>query len=83
MTDGRESGRLIPRWTLSREVVEIEKAAGMLACVTKKSNDKGVDGFALHPEGFIVVQCKRYAPEYPVGRPLVQRFWGAIEENED
>lgn len=58
------------------------KAAGMIASVTKKSNDKGVDGIAKHPEGLIVVQCKRYAPENPVGSEKIQQFKGAIEETE-
>ena len=40
-----------------------------------------MDGFARHPEGLIVVQCKRNAPENPVGRPVVQQFKGVVEEN--
>ena len=55
---------------------------GMLAWVTKKSNDAGVDGFARHPKGLIIVQCKRYNPDNSVGRPAIQQFKGVIEENE-
>jgi hypothetical protein len=49
---------------------------------TRKSNDGGYDGFARHPEGLIVVQCKRNAPSNPVGSPVIQQFKGVIEENE-
>ena len=49
--------------------------------VTKPSNDFGVDGFAKHPEGLIVVQCKRNALDNLVGRPVVQQFKGVVEEN--
>ena len=53
-----------------------------LAWVTKKSNDMGVDGFAkVRGGGLIIVQCKRYALENPVGRPDVQKFKGVIEEH--
>jgi len=55
--------------------------AGLEAWSTKKSNDMGIDGFAKHPDGDIVVQCKRYAPDNLVGRPDVQKFKGAIEDN--
>jgi len=55
-------------------VMSFFKAVGMIASVTQKSNDKGVDGFARHPEGLIVVQCKRYASDNPVGIDEIQRF---------
>jgi len=54
--------------------------AGIHAWVTQKSNDAGADGFAKHPSGLIVVQCKHYAPSNHVGRPNVQQFKGVIEE---
>ena len=54
---------------------------GMLAWVTKQSNDAGVDGFARHANGLIVVQCKRNASDNAVGRPIVQQFKGVVEEN--
>ena len=65
-----------------RHVMGFFAEAGMLAWVTRKSNDMGVDGFAKHPEGLMVVQCKRYAPDNHVGAPAVQQFKGVIEENE-
>lgn len=58
------------------------QAQGLLAWVTQQSNDAGVDGFARHANGLIVVQCKRNAPDNLVGSPVVQQFKGVIEENE-
>lgn len=39
-----------------------------------------MDGYAAHPEGFIVVQCKRYATDYKVGRPALQQFASVIRD---
>lgn len=49
------------------------------AYVTRKSADKGVDGFAKHAKGIIVVQCKRYALGNLVSGPEIQQFRGAME----
>lgn len=65
-----------------RHVMGFFQEKGLFAWVTKKSNDAGVDGFARHQNGLIVVQCKRNAPHVPVGRPVVQQFKGVVEENE-
>lgn len=62
-------------------VMSFFSMAGMESWVTKASNDMGVDGFARHSQGLIVVQCKRYAANNPVGRPEVQKLKGVIEEN--
>lgn len=48
--------------------------------LTASSNDFGVDGYVMHPDGVIVVQCKRYAATNSVGRPAIQQFKGVIEE---
>lgn len=64
-----------------RHVMSFFQARGLTAWVTQASNDAGVDGFARHPDGLVVVQCKRNAADNPVGRPLVQQFKGVIEEN--
>ena len=64
-----------------RHVLAFFQEKGLFAWVTQKSNDAGVDGFARHPEGLIVVQCKRNAPDNPVGRPVIQQFKGVVEEN--
>jgi restriction endonuclease Mrr len=55
--------------------------AGLEAWATKKSNDLGADGFAVHPDGLIVVQCKRNASTNKVGRPTVQQFKGVVEDH--
>jgi restriction system protein len=65
-----------------RHVMAFFQEKGLLAWVTKKSNDAGVDGFARHPDGLIVVQCKRNGENNPVGSPVIQQFKGVIEENQ-
>jgi restriction system protein len=65
-----------------RHIMSLFQDKGLLAWATKKSNDAGVDGFARHPEGLIVVQCKRHNENNPVGSPVIQQFKGVIEENE-
>jgi len=64
-----------------RHVMGFFKESGMVAWTTKKTNDMGVDGFARHPDGLIVVQCKRYSADNLVGGPTVQQFKGVIEDN--
>jgi hypothetical protein len=56
--------------------------AGLEAWATRKSNDFGVDGFAVHPDGLIIVQCKRNATTNRVGRPIIQQFKGVAEEQD-
>lgn len=75
------------RW-LSLSPLEFEQyvmslfvAAGLTAWVTPAGSDAGIDGVAKDGERLILVQCKRYAPENPVGRPAIQQFKGVIEEN--
>ena len=62
-------------------VMSFFQQQGLIAWVTKPSNDGGVDGFAKHHHGLIVVQCKRYAPDSPVDRPTVQQLRGVVDEN--
>jgi HJR/Mrr/RecB family endonuclease len=54
--------------------------AGLEAWATRKSNDFGVDGFAIHSDGLIIVQCKRNSTANKVGRPTIQQFKGVAEE---
>jgi len=68
-------------YDFEKHVMSFFQDAGLLAWATKKSNDAGVDGFARHSNGLIVVQCKRNAKENGVGRPTVQQFKGVVEEN--
>lgn len=63
-----------------RHVMSFFEEDGYPVGVTQRSNDFGVDGYILHPDGVIVVQCKRYRLDNPVGRPAVQQFKGVIEE---
>jgi restriction system protein len=54
--------------------------AGLEAWATRKSNDFGVDGFAIHSDGLIIVQCKRNSAANKIGRPTIQQFKGVAEE---
>lgn len=69
-------------YAFEQHVMSFFQEKGLLSWVTKKSNDAGVDGFAKHENGLIVVQCKRYAENNLVGRPAIQQFKGLIEENQ-
>lgn len=62
-------------------VMNFFQQQGLLAWTTQKTNDGGVDGFAKHRQGLIVVQCKRYATNILVDRPTVQQLKGVVEEN--
>ena len=63
-----------------RHVMSFFEKSGHPTGLTARSNDFGVDGYVFHPDGIIVVQCKRYALDNAVGRPAIQQFKGVIEE---
>lgn len=63
-----------------RHVMSFFAQEGHPTGLTARSNDFGVDGYVFHPDGLVVVQCKRYALDNPVGRPEVQQFKGVLEE---
>jgi restriction endonuclease Mrr len=63
-----------------RHVMSFFADSGHPTGLTPQSNDFGVDGYVFHPEGIIIVQCKRYGEDHPVGRPAIQQFKGVIEE---
>lgn len=65
-----------------RHVMSFFQKIGLPTVVTKKSNDYGLDGSARHPNGYIIVQCKRWASDNPVGRPEIQKWKGAILDEE-
>lgn len=69
-------------YDFEQHIMSFFQDQGLLAWVTKKSNDAGVDGFARHTNGLIVVQCKRNAEDNLVGSPTIQQFKGVIEENQ-
>lgn len=87
-TSGRGEGlldelRAMDPFDFERHVMWLcEKRYGHPAGVTRKSRDKGFDGYVAHPDGLIIVQCKRYSADSAVGRPEIQRFKGVIEEQE-
>ena len=63
-----------------RHVMSFFQEAGFKSSVTKASNDFGIDGWAVHEEGLIIVQCKRNSDKNKVGRPTIQQFKGVLEE---
>jgi restriction system protein len=63
-----------------RHSMSFFQRAGLEAWATRKSNDFGVDGFAIHSDGLIIVQCKRNSADNKVGRPTIQQFKGVAEE---
>jgi restriction system protein len=67
-------------FNFERHSMSFFRAAGLEAWATRRSNDFGVDGFAVHPDGLIIVQCKRNSTTNRVGRPTIQQFKGIAEE---
>jgi restriction system protein len=63
-----------------RHVMSFFEASGHPTGLTPRSNDFGVDGYVFHPDGIVVVQCKRYGADNAVGRPAIQQFKGVVEE---
>jgi len=61
-----------------RHTMSFFDAAGFEAWATRKSNDFGVDGFAVHPDGLMITQCKRNSTDNKVGRPTIQQFKGVV-----
>ena len=78
----REQLLVMEPYAFERHVMSFFETDGIeTSWVTQKSNDMGVDGFAKRRDGgVIVVQCKRYATDNPVGRPDVQKFKSVIQE---
>ncbi|MEI6537411.1 MAG: restriction endonuclease [Verrucomicrobiaceae bacterium] len=81
-----EDERLILSTLLSVDPIAFERHVmtffeddGYPAAVTAATNDYGVDGYAWHPDGLIIVQCKRYASNNLVGSPDMTQFWGTME----
>lgn len=63
-----------------RHIMALFESEGHPVGVTPRSNDFGVDGFVTHPDGLLIVQCKRNNEQNTVGRPVVQQFKGVVEE---
>lgn len=64
-----------------RHVMAFFAEAGMTAWATPAGSDGGIDGVAKDGPRVLLIQCKRYALDHPVGRPSIQQFKGVIEEN--
>ena len=67
-------------FVFERHVMSFFEDMGHPVGVTPKTNDGGFDGYVVHPDGPIVVQCKRYAPDNPVGGPEVQQLMGVVTQ---
>ncbi len=55
-------------------------ADGLTCVVIPTGRGRGIDGWADHPQGLLVLKCKRYVEDHPVGHPLVQQLKGVVEE---
>jgi hypothetical protein len=69
-------------FAFERHVMTFFEDMGHAVGVTPKSNDGGFDGYVMHPDGPIVVQCKRYAPDNPVGGPDIQQLMGVVTQQQ-
>jgi restriction system protein len=69
-------------FAFERHVMTFFEDMGYPVGVTAKANDGGFDGYVLHPDGPILVQCKRYASDNSVGRPEVQQLMGVIMQKQ-
>ena len=76
----REKLLTMDPFDFERHVMSFFDRAGLEAVVTPSSNDFGLDGYAAHPDGLIVVQCKRYAIKNKVERESLQRFKTVIAD---
>jgi len=63
-------------------ITQVLERMGFRAEMTKASGDGGIDIGAILDKpvigGCYLLQCKRYAPDTPVGTPTVREFYGAL-----
>lgn len=52
-------------------------AMGYSARVTSKTNDGGFDILMTRESSTYIAECKCFAPDHPIGRPLLQKLVGA------
>ncbi len=63
-------------------VADLFRAKGYQVEVTPPVNDAGKDAIAYKGEKKFLIECKRYDEDNSVGRPLLQKFFAAIyDEN--
>ncbi|MEO1365902.1 MAG: restriction endonuclease, partial [Acidobacteriota bacterium] len=73
---------LDPR-TFEKLVAEVLASFGWQVDLTPKSTDGGYDIFALSPDRDVgvknswIIECKRYAPDNPVGVDIVRALYGS------
>lgn len=67
-------------FVFERHVMTFFEDMGYTVGVTPKANDGGFDGYVIHPDGLIVVQCKRNAFDNPVGGPTIQQLMGVVTQ---
>jgi hypothetical protein len=72
--------RMMDSYDFEKHTMSFFQSWGFDTAVTRKSNDFGLDGYVLHNEGVIAVQCKRNSENNPVGGPDIQRFQGAMAD---
>ena len=78
--DMRAALLIMDPFDFEKHVMALFEKAGFPAVVTPRSKDYGMDGYAEHPEGLIVVQCKRYGLGHKVGFEPVQRFKAVMSD---
>jgi restriction system protein len=67
-------------FVFERHVMTFFEDMGYTVGVTPKANDGGFDGYVVHPDGLIVVQCKRNALDNPVGGPTIHQLMGVVTQ---
>lgn len=60
------------------EIMQLYKKLGYAVKITPYTNDKGVDGIAIKERVKFAIQCKRYNNLRSIGRPDLQKFYGAM-----
>jgi len=61
-----------------QEIMFLYKRLGYEVKITPYTNDKGVDGIAIKEKVKYAIQCKRYNISRSIGRPDLQKFYGAM-----
>ncbi len=61
-----------------QEIILLYKQLGYEVKLTPYTNDKGVDGIVIKDRIKYAIQCKRYNNLRAIGRPDLQKFYGAM-----
>ena len=86
----QEAQKLLSYWDnldgdiFEREFAGLLRRNGWVAQETKKSGDGGIDIEATDPRGCsVAIECKRWRQENKVGRPAIQKLYGAALNDYD